>query len=218
MTIEHGTPRGGHAASEHFDVDDPALTRFDLVREGARRDGVEIVHYDPRSRRPKAKVEKRVERTIALLFLLTGLLAFAFVVAYIWWPWKYEPGVADVEVLHPAARAHAGRLAARARLRRSSSGPRSCCRTRSSVQDRHDGPSPRDEQSSPGRRSLNIGRRDRDQAPAAAQGGDPAAGRRARARRGGTARRRSLIKNPNEGHILLTTGWSPGPTTATKYA
>ena len=31
-----------------FDVDDPSLTRFDLVREGARRDGVEIVHYAPR--------------------------------------------------------------------------------------------------------------------------------------------------------------------------
>ena len=24
------------------------MTRFDLVREGARRDGVEIVHYEPR--------------------------------------------------------------------------------------------------------------------------------------------------------------------------
>ena len=26
---------------------EPNLTQFDLVREGARRDGVEIVHYVP---------------------------------------------------------------------------------------------------------------------------------------------------------------------------
>ena len=32
---------------EAVDVEDPRLTRFDLVREGARRDGVEIVHWFP---------------------------------------------------------------------------------------------------------------------------------------------------------------------------
>ena len=37
-----------HVQDEDYDVDDPALTRFDLVKEGARRDGVEIVHYAPR--------------------------------------------------------------------------------------------------------------------------------------------------------------------------
>ncbi|GAA1792886.1 Rieske 2Fe-2S domain-containing protein [Planosporangium flavigriseum] len=75
-----------------FDVKDPSLTRFDLVKEGARRDGVEIVHYAPRFPVPGTRAEKRVERTIAFMLVLSGLLGLGFVVAYIWWPWKYEPG------------------------------------------------------------------------------------------------------------------------------
>ncbi|GAA1744550.1 ubiquinol-cytochrome c reductase iron-sulfur subunit [Luedemannella helvata] len=77
---------------EPFDVEDPALTRFDLVREGARRDGVEIVHYKPRFPVPGTKVERRIERSIALMLVLCGLFALAFVVAYIWWPWEYKTG------------------------------------------------------------------------------------------------------------------------------
>jgi ubiquinol-cytochrome c reductase iron-sulfur subunit len=30
--------------AEPLDIDDPRLSRFEIVREGARRDGVEIVH------------------------------------------------------------------------------------------------------------------------------------------------------------------------------
>ena len=75
-----------------FDVNDPNLTRFDLVREAARRDGVEIVHYAQRFPVPGTKAERRVERAIALLFMITGAASTAFVAAYIWWPWKYEPG------------------------------------------------------------------------------------------------------------------------------
>jgi len=75
-----------------IDVDDATLTRFDLIREGARRDGVEIVHYVPRFPVRGSREERRVERVIALLLVLSGLLAFGFVVAYIWWPWRYELG------------------------------------------------------------------------------------------------------------------------------
>jgi len=71
---------------------DPEMTRFDLVREGARRDGVEIVHYVPNFPVPGTRREKRVERTIAGLFLLAGLAATGFVVAYIAWPYSYEEG------------------------------------------------------------------------------------------------------------------------------
>ncbi|HEX6498452.1 MAG TPA: Rieske 2Fe-2S domain-containing protein [Micromonosporaceae bacterium] len=73
-----------------FDVDDPDVSRFDLVREGARRDGVEILHYEPRFPVPGTAAEKRVVRTIALLFTITGLAALAFLVAYIWWPWRFN--------------------------------------------------------------------------------------------------------------------------------
>ena len=83
------------ASSHHnddFDLNAPGLTGFDLVREGARRDGVEIVHYVPRFPVPGSRREKRIERVLAFLFLLTGLAATAFVVAYIWWPFKYKAG------------------------------------------------------------------------------------------------------------------------------
>ncbi len=77
---------------EAVDVEDPRLTRFDLIREGARRDGVEIVHYAPRFAVRGTLAERRIERTIALMFMLVGLFATIFVVVYIWWPWKYETG------------------------------------------------------------------------------------------------------------------------------
>jgi ubiquinol-cytochrome c reductase iron-sulfur subunit len=73
-----------------LDVDDPRLTRFDLAREGARRDGIEIVHYEPRFP-PGSRAERRAERSVAFLFLLSGAAGTAFVVAYIW-PWGYVAG------------------------------------------------------------------------------------------------------------------------------
>ena len=55
-----------------------------------------------------------------------------FVVAYIWWPWQYEPGTgASDKLLHAAARPDPRRLAARCSAWRSSPGPRSCCPRRS---------------------------------------------------------------------------------------
>src|SRR5215813_9731442 len=82
----HDSPEPG------FDPNDPELTRFDLVREGARRDGVEIVHYEQRFPVPGTKREKRVVRGIAFLFLLAGLAGVGFVAAYIWWPYHYASG------------------------------------------------------------------------------------------------------------------------------
>jgi ubiquinol-cytochrome c reductase iron-sulfur subunit len=78
--------------AEPLDIDDPRLSRFEIVREGARRDGVEIVHYEPQFPRAGTAAERRVVRTVAAFFLLTGLAATAFVVIYIWWPWEYESG------------------------------------------------------------------------------------------------------------------------------
>ncbi|QSB16200.1 Rieske (2Fe-2S) protein [Natronosporangium hydrolyticum] len=79
------------AESREVDIHDPRLTRFDLVREGARRDGVEIMLYEPRFE-PGSRAERRVVRVIAMLFLLAGAAATAFMVAYIAWPWQYEAG------------------------------------------------------------------------------------------------------------------------------
>jgi ubiquinol-cytochrome c reductase iron-sulfur subunit len=82
----HGTP------TEAVDVQDPRLTRFDIVKEGARRDDIEIVTYESQFPGQNSKAEKRVVRNISLLFLLSGLGALVFMVAYIWWPWRYELG------------------------------------------------------------------------------------------------------------------------------
>jgi hypothetical protein len=90
-----------HPTDDEFDASDASLTRFDLVKEGARRDGVQIVHYAPRFPVPGTRAERRIERVLALLFLLTGLAGTAFVVAYIAWPWKYGEGDSTYRSLYP---------------------------------------------------------------------------------------------------------------------
>ena len=84
-----------------LDVNDPNVDRFELVREGARRDGVEIVHYAPRFPMPGTKEEKRVERTIALCLMVTGISALAFVVVYCVWKWEYVQGGTDYAYFTP---------------------------------------------------------------------------------------------------------------------
>ncbi|MFE9652273.1 ubiquinol-cytochrome c reductase iron-sulfur subunit [Micromonospora sp. NPDC006431] len=84
---EHQAPAG----REPLDVHDPRLSRFDVVQEGARRDDIEIVHYEPQVV-PGSKAERRLTRTVALMFLLTGAAATAFLIIYIWWPWEWAPG------------------------------------------------------------------------------------------------------------------------------
>ena len=66
---------------------------FELVKQGAREDDVEILVYEPRFPRPGSRLEKRVERRIAAQLLLAGLFATAFVVIYIIWPNNVTPGV-----------------------------------------------------------------------------------------------------------------------------
>ncbi|SCG36087.1 ubiquinol-cytochrome c reductase iron-sulfur subunit [Micromonospora halophytica] len=66
-------------------------SRFDVVREGARRDDIEIVHYEPQAR-PGSAAERRLTRTVASFFFLAGLAATAFLVIYIWWPWRFQLG------------------------------------------------------------------------------------------------------------------------------
>lgn len=80
---ETGTP---------VDVNDPHLTRFDIVKEGLRRDDIEIVTYESHFHGQNSKAEKRIVRNISFLFLLSGALTLAFLVFYIAWPWKWELG------------------------------------------------------------------------------------------------------------------------------
>jgi ubiquinol-cytochrome c reductase iron-sulfur subunit len=87
-TTHHDNPSG----AQPVDVSDPRLSRFDILKEGARRDEIEIVTYESQFHGHNSKAERRVVRNIAFLFLLSGFAALVFLVAYIWWPWRFELG------------------------------------------------------------------------------------------------------------------------------
>jgi ubiquinol-cytochrome c reductase iron-sulfur subunit len=137
------------------DVFDPRLSRFDLVKEGARRDGVEIVHYRPRYPVRGTRAEKRMERVVALMFLTTGAMATLFVVAYIWWPWQYEPGGTDDKFFTPILGLTLGLALLFVGLGIITWGKK-LLPEEVSVQDRHDGPSARDEQLLTGATMVNM--------------------------------------------------------------
>ena len=93
MTVVQDDHGHGHGhETEPVDVQDPRLSRFEIIKEGARRDDIEIVTYESQFPTANSKAEKRVVRSIALLFLLSGAGALVFLIAYIWWPWEYELG------------------------------------------------------------------------------------------------------------------------------
>jgi ubiquinol-cytochrome c reductase iron-sulfur subunit len=143
-------------AEPAFDIDDPEVTRFDLVREGARRDGVEIVHYAPRFPVPGTRAEKRIERTIAMFLLLTGAASTAFVVAFVAWPWEFKDDSPLQRFYTPVLGVTLGLalfgIAAAVIVYGKKLLPEEVA-----VQDRHDGPSPRDERAFTGATLVNMG-------------------------------------------------------------
>lgn len=69
------------------------LSRDELVRLGAKLDGVEIVEYPDPWPVKGTRAERRAERVVAFWFVLSALAAVAFIVVFIAWPWQYqEPG------------------------------------------------------------------------------------------------------------------------------
>lgn len=203
MTDQHKPLTIGESAE--FDADDPNLTRFDLVKEGARRDGVEIVHYEPRFPVPGTKAEKRVERTIALMLALTGLASVGFVVVYVAWPYEYEQGTNLGKFYTPMLGITMGLalfgIGAAVILWAKKLLPDEVA-----VQDRHDGASPRDERVITGAAILNMvdetGIKRRPLLKGALAAGLLPAGALAVVPLGG------LIEDP--GDKLYTTGWAEG--------
>jgi ubiquinol-cytochrome c reductase iron-sulfur subunit len=129
---------------EPFDVHDPRLSRFELVREGARRDGVEFVHYEPQFPTPGTAAERRIVRLVAFFFLLTGVAATAFLIIYVWWPWEYELGSNASKLYTPLLGLTLGLALTGIGFGVLIWGKRLLPRE-VSIQDRHDGPSPSDE-------------------------------------------------------------------------
>jgi ubiquinol-cytochrome c reductase iron-sulfur subunit len=199
MTLAERTPG--------VEVDGAVLSDFDMIREGARRDGVEIVHYVPRFPVRGTKDERRVERSIALLLVLSGLLAFGFVVAYIWWPWRYEPGNGPDKLYTPVLGVLLGGSVLLLGLA-IIAWAKKLLPEEVSVQERHDG-SPTDEQNLTGATVMNLveetGIRRRPLLKAAILLPAGGVGVAVAAPLIG-----SLIKSPNSPEpILFTTGWNP---------
>jgi ubiquinol-cytochrome c reductase iron-sulfur subunit len=134
---------------------DPGLTQFDLVREGARRDGVEIVHYAPRFPVPGTRAERRVERTIALLFLIAGLASVGFIVAFVQ-PFEYDPINSDGWWYTPLLGLTLG-VALTAVGFAIIMWAKKLLPEEVAVQDRHDGPSVRSERLITGATIVNMG-------------------------------------------------------------
>ncbi|GGM66379.1 ubiquinol-cytochrome c reductase iron-sulfur subunit [Dactylosporangium sucinum] len=207
MTTHHST------VEEEFDAADPELTRFDLVREGARRDGVEIAHYAPRFPVPGTRAEKRIERTLAFLFFLTGLMGTAFVVAYIAWPWKYGHGDSTYRALYPYYNPVLGATLGLALLTLGVgiiTWSKKLLPEEVSVQERHDGPSDSVEQRLTSATILNMGdelglKRRKFVGMAFLAGAAPLGAV------AGAVLVGSLIKAPTQNgeNIFFTTGWDP---------
>ena len=64
-----------------------AMSTEELAELGGKMDGVTVVSQEY-AFQPGSREEKRAERQVALCFTLAALLGLAFVVAFIWWPWK----------------------------------------------------------------------------------------------------------------------------------
>ncbi len=202
----HDTEVAG--TSDHpVDVSDPATSRFDLVREGARRDGVEIVHYQPKFPIPGTQRERRIERSIALLFLLAGLFALVFIVTYIWWPWHYETGSNASKLYTPILGASLGLtlLCIGAAI---VAWAKKLLPDEISVQERHPGGSPADERRLTGATMQNmadeLGIKRRPLLKLAIGAGLAPIGVLAAAPLIG-----GLIKDPHHPDILFHTGWDP---------
>ncbi|HEV7825430.1 MAG TPA: ubiquinol-cytochrome c reductase iron-sulfur subunit [Mycobacteriales bacterium] len=200
MSTGHNTP------DTDFDVDAPNVTQFDLVREGARRDGVEIVHYAPRFPVPGTKAERRIERRIAALLILAGLASLAFVVVYIAWPFHYELGANRAKWFTPLLGSTLG-LSLFAVGAAIIIWGKKLMPEEVAVQDRHDGASPEDERKLTAatllsayeetglrRRPLLKGALALGTAPIGLAIGAPFIG--------------SMIKDP--GNALFETGWGKG--------
>ncbi|MDG4765149.1 Rieske 2Fe-2S domain-containing protein [Solwaraspora sp. WMMD406] len=201
------TTNGRRGQAEPVELDDPRLTRFDVLREGARRDDIEIVHYEPPFPVPGTRAERRVSRFVAGLFLLAGLTATAFLVVYIWWPWEYELGTGMSKFYTPLLGISLGLTLLAIGVGILTWGKK-LLPHEVAIQDRHDGASNADDRKITGGTlaymadELGVKRRPllgvsllAGLAPVAAVAAAPLVG--------------GLIRDPHEDNQMATTGWTP---------
>ncbi len=179
--------------------------RFELVREGARRDGVEIVHYAPRFPVPGTRAERRVERTIGLLFLVTFLAGIGFAAGYVAWPWRHRLG-GDLAVLYTPMLGVTLGIALLSLGFGIVTVAKKLLPEEVSVQHRHEDASPRDEQQLTGATLANLGTEvgitRRPLLKYTLGLGGLGAGVAAVMPLG------ALIKDPHQNNQMMTTGWA----------
>ncbi|MBU2670718.1 Rieske 2Fe-2S domain-containing protein [Actinoplanes bogorensis] len=142
-------------APEPIDVDDPRLSRLDIVKEGLRRDEIEIITYESQFQGTNSKAEKRVVRNIAFLFIIAGLGALAFLGFYIWWPWRFELGETLSDFYTPALGISLG-ISLFALGLAILAWAKKLLPHEVSIQARHDGPSASDEQKITGQTMMFV--------------------------------------------------------------
>ena len=85
MTTSHQGPPS--PTPEELD----GYSRDDLARLAAELDDVDVVHNQRKFPVPGTRAEKRAERAVALWFTVSALSGLAFIAAFLFWPFEYEP-------------------------------------------------------------------------------------------------------------------------------
>ncbi|WP_433270074.1 cytochrome bc1 complex Rieske iron-sulfur subunit [Actinosynnema sp. CS-041913] len=76
------------------------MNRDELVKLGTNLDGVELVHYEERWPVKGTRAERRAERGVALWFAIAALSGLAFLVAFVFWPWRYKAPESESHFLY----------------------------------------------------------------------------------------------------------------------
>lgn len=76
------------------------MSRDDLVKLGAKLDGVELVEYPDPWPVKGTRAEKRAERAVAMWFLISALAGFAFIGVFLFWPHAYAAPNTDEYFLY----------------------------------------------------------------------------------------------------------------------
>lgn len=86
------TPGQQGVPGQPTDAELAAMSREELLKLGGKLDGVEIVYKDERWPVPGTRAEKRAERLVAYWLMLGGLSGLALLVVFLFWPWEYRSG------------------------------------------------------------------------------------------------------------------------------
>jgi ubiquinol-cytochrome c reductase iron-sulfur subunit len=83
----HRSPtRTDYSAAELED-----MSPEELATLAAELDDVDIIHNQRKWPIPGTRAEKRAERAVALWFAISALAGLAFIAAFLFWPYEYEP-------------------------------------------------------------------------------------------------------------------------------